>query len=123
MSTIIIYITAAHRREARYLGNTLLRERLVACINVVGPISSSYWWKGKIESSREILLLAKTRARLGAAVIRRVKALHSYTVPCVVTIPVRTGNPDFLHWIEQETAPHHRRALSPGRGRRAGRSG
>ena len=122
MSAIIIYITAANRREAQQLADTLLRERLVACVNVVGPISSSYWWQGKIESSREILLLAKTRANLGAAVIRRVKALHSYSVPCVVAIPVRTGNPDFLRWIEQETAPRHRRAFSSGRGRQAGRS-
>lgn len=123
MSAIVVYITAANRAEAHRLGKTLLAERLVACVNVVGPISSHYWWQGKIESAREMLVLAKTRAGLAAAVIQRVRTLHSYAVPCVVTLPIHKGNPDFLRWIEAETAVRHRRVPSSGRVRRAGRSG
>ncbi len=118
MKFVLLYITTAHRAEARRLGQTLLRERLVACVNLLGPVESHYWWQGQLENSREWLLLAKTRATLAAAVIKRVKALHSYTTPCVVTLPLAKGNPAFLTWLAAETRPPVSRAA-----RRAVRSG
>ena len=122
MNHVLVYITAADRREARRLGTALLRERLVACINLVGPIESYYWWQGKVETAREWLLLAKTRASLTAQVIARVKVLHSYQTPCVVTLPLTAGNPAFLKWIGQETRPP-RRKINHGSARRAVRTG
>jgi periplasmic divalent cation tolerance protein len=122
MNYVLIYITAANRPAARRLGAALLRERLIACSNLVGPIEAHYWWQGKMESAHEWLLLAKTRASLAAQVIARVKALHSYQTPCVVALPLTAGNPAFLKWIGQETRPPLRK-LSPGRARRAGRTG
>lgn len=100
---VLVYVTASDQAEARHIGQALLRERLVACINLLGPVESHYWWKGKLETGHEWLLLAKTRATLGTAVIKRVKTLHSYTTPCVVALPLQKGNQDFLKWIAAET--------------------
>jgi periplasmic divalent cation tolerance protein len=118
MNFVLVYITASSRAEARKLGQTLLRERLVACINLLGPVESHYWWQGKLESAGEWLLLAKTRGALAKAVLKRVKALHSYQTPCVVMLPLKEGNPGFLKWLAAETQPPVSRGV-----RRAGRSG
>jgi len=103
MNFLLVYIMASNRSEANRIGRVLLRERLVACVNIVGPISSMYWWRGRLTKSREVLVLAKTRATLAQRVIRKVQALHSYDVPCVITLPIRRGNPHFLRWLGVET--------------------
>ena len=103
MKFVLLYLTAANQTEARRLAKVLLQERLVACVNIVGPILSRYWWQGKLTTSREVLVLAKTRAALAQSVIRKVQTLHSYDVPCVVALPIIEGNPAFLRWIGTET--------------------
>lgn len=105
MTARFLYVTAANADEAKTIGEALVRERLVACANILAPIASIYWWQGKIQHDSEAVLVAKTRADLVERVIARVKALHSYTVPCVVSLAIEQGNPDFLHWIAAETAP------------------
>jgi periplasmic divalent cation tolerance protein len=103
MKTVLLYITASNPKEAKKIGKTLVRERLAACANIIAPISSVYWWKGKLEQGDEVLLIAKTKQRLAHKAIRRVKALHSYECPCIVALPVVAGNPAFLQWISDET--------------------
>jgi periplasmic divalent cation tolerance protein len=105
MTARFLYVTAANADEAKTIGVALVQERLVACANILGPIASIYWWQGKIQHDSEAVLVAKTRADLVERVIARVKALHSYTVPCVVSLAIEQGNPDFLRWIAAETAP------------------
>jgi periplasmic divalent cation tolerance protein len=97
-----IYITAKDEEEARKIGRTLVEERLVACINFF-PIQSIYWWKSKVEEAGEIAIIAKTRADLVDRLIPRVKELHSYEVPCVVSWIIEKGNPDYLEWIKGAT--------------------
>jgi len=104
MATRFLYVTASNADEAKKIGETLVQERLVACANILGPIASIYWWQGQVQRETEAVLIAKTRAELVERVIARVKALHSYTVPCVVSLPIEQGNPDFLAWIATETA-------------------
>ncbi len=105
MTTRFLYVTAANADEANRIGEALVTERLVACANILGPIASIYWWQGKVQRDSEVALIAKTRADLVDRVIARVKAMHSYTVPCVVSLAIEQGNPDFLSWIAAETAP------------------
>jgi periplasmic divalent cation tolerance protein len=105
MATRFIYVTAANPEQAKTIGEALVSERLAACANILAPMASIYRWQGKIQHDTEAVLIAKTRAELVERVIARVKALHSYTVPCVVSLPIEQGNPDFLGWIEAETAP------------------
>jgi len=103
MKFVSLYVTAASAREARKLAADLVENRLAACVNILGPVRSIYRWKGKVETGREVVLLAKTRATLADRAIRRIKVLHSYEVPCVVALPILKGHPAFLKWIADET--------------------
>ncbi len=64
---------------------------------------SIYRWKGKVEQAREVLLVIKSRRALAARLIDRVRTLHSYDVPEVVTVPILSGNPAYLRWVRQST--------------------
>ena len=97
-----IYITTEDENEARRIGRTLVEEKLAACVNI-HPIQSIYRWEGEIHEEGEIALLVKTTAELADEVIRRVKELHSYEVPCIVSLPIENGYPDYLKWIEEST--------------------
>ena len=103
MTFDFIYVTAASPEQAHEIGRKLVEERLAACVNIFEAMRSYYWWQGRIEQANEAVLIAKTRSRLVPAVIKRVKALHSYSCPCVVALRVGKGNPDFLEWIAAET--------------------
>lgn len=102
MAACSLYLTAANQAEAEKISRTLVEERLAACANVLGPIRSFYWWQGKVQDDAEVAFLLKTRTDLIDCVVARVKQLHSYTVPCVVTWPIEAGNPDYLAWVEKE---------------------
>lgn len=99
----LIYITAPNHEEALKLAQTLVGERLAACANVQGPITSVYWWDGTLNQDAEVALVLKTRSDLVEALTARVRALHSYDCPCVVALPITGGNPAFLQWIVAET--------------------
>ncbi len=104
---LAVYITTKNKNEARKIAKILLKERLVACTNIVPNIESLFWWKGKIANSKEALLLCKTRRGLEDKIIKTVKKHHSYSVPCINFLPVEKGNPDFLRWIDKETRNKH----------------
>lgn len=97
-----IYITTKDEDEAKKIGKTLVEERLAACVNI-HPIKSIYRWGGKIQEEAEIAMLVKTKAGLVDEVIERVKELHSYEVPCIVSVQIAKGSPDYLEWIEEST--------------------
>jgi periplasmic divalent cation tolerance protein len=99
----LLYITTSKVEEARRIGNALVEARLVACANIVQGLESIYWWEEKVVQDREVLLIVKTRAELVDATIEQVKALHSYTCPCVVALPITAGNAAYLSWLEAET--------------------
>ena len=101
---VILYVTCANAEQAATIGRTLVTERLAACANVLGQTRSFYWWEGQVQEDREAALILKTRAEQVDAATARIKALHSYTVPCVVAVPIAGGNPDFLAWIARETS-------------------
>lgn len=103
MSATLVYVTASSKDEALMIARTVVEERLAACANVFQPITSVYWWQGKMQEEGETSFILKTRADLVDALTQRVKALHSYTCPCVVALPIAAGNPGFLAWIDTET--------------------
>ena len=102
MQCCSIYITTGDEDEARRIGRVLVEERLAACVNIL-PIKSIYRWEENIEEENEVAMFVKTRAELADQVIERVKELHSYEVPCIVSLPIAKGNPDYLKWIEEST--------------------
>jgi periplasmic divalent cation tolerance protein len=103
MDMRLVYMTAASRDEARKIGRALVEERLAACANLIDGMESIYWWEGKLTEDREAVLIAKTQAERVPALIERVKQLHSYSVPCIVALPILAGNPAYLGWLAAET--------------------
>ena len=103
MKEAVTLVTCKDRAQARKIARALVAERLAACVNVVPGVGSIYVWEGKLEESKEVLLLIKSRAALSKKLAARVRALHSYQVPEVVTLPIAAGNPAYLRWIREAT--------------------
>ncbi len=99
----LVYITCSNFEEAKKIGKKLIEERLAACVNIVEKIFSIYWWQGKIEEANEALLIAKTNERNLESLMKRVKELHSYTVPAILAIKIEKGYEEFLKWLDKET--------------------
>ncbi len=96
----IVYITAGSMDEAKNIGRTLLEERFVACVNIF-PITSIFRWKDKIDEAEEFGMLVKTKTDKVRDIEMRVKQLHSYEVPCIVSFKMDKGSADYLNWIEE----------------------
>lgn len=103
MEPIFVYVTCKDREEALRVGKEVVLARLAACANVIDGMESIYWWEGKLEMGREAILIFKSRSALLADLTALVKQHHSYSVPCVVAIPIVGGNPDYLDWFSRET--------------------
>ncbi len=101
---VSVYMTASSDEEADRIASALVEERLAACVNILGDIRSVYRWDGAVRRDAEVALIAKTRAALFDALAARVRTLHSYDVPCIVSWPIEAGNPAYLSWIHDETA-------------------
>ena len=103
MTHRLIYVTASNFEEAKSIGQKLVEERLVACVNILPHMASIYRWQGKVEEAEEVVMIMKTTEQLVERTIVRVKQPHSYECPCVVAVPIVAGNPEFLTWICGET--------------------
>ena len=102
MTVHFIYMTAASKAEARNIGKALVESRLAACVNILDNMQSIYRWEEKIQEDSEVVLIAKTTETLVPRLIDKVKSLHSYDCPCIVSLPVIDGYPPFLDWIRDE---------------------
>jgi periplasmic divalent cation tolerance protein len=102
MTVNLIYITTKDKAEARKIGSELVESKLAACVNIIENMNSMYVWEGKIQDDKEAILIAKTTEARVPLLIEKVKTLHSYDCPCIVSIPVTGGNREFLDWIANE---------------------
>lgn len=100
----LLYVTCANHQEALRIARALVEEKLVACANILPQHTAVYSWEGEVRDEPEVAMLLKTRADRTATVSERIKSMHSYSVPCVVALPIQGGNPEFLLWIGQEVA-------------------
>ena len=98
----LLYVTTADKSEALKISRALVAERLIACANILDNMCSVYRWEGKIETSQECVLIAKTKTCHVAAATAIVKSLHSYDCPCVLSIPVETADLAFKKWLLSE---------------------
>jgi periplasmic divalent cation tolerance protein len=103
MDNISVYIVAANPAEATAIAEMLIRERLAACVNILGAIQSIYRWNGGIERGDEVAMIAKSRRRLFDVLAAKVRAMHSYDVPAIVAWPIIAGDAEYLGWIDAET--------------------
>jgi len=100
---IQVLITIDSEEKARELQRLLVEHRAAACVQVLGPIFSTYWWEEKIEDAQEWMCLAKTRAGQYHSLESLVKENHPYSVPEILALPIWTGNREYLAWIKAET--------------------
>ena len=98
----MIVLVTAPAADAKKLQETLVKEGLAACINLV-PVDSFYTWEGKQERAKELLLVMKTKIALFEELEKRVKELHPYEVPEVLAIPILKGSSGYLKWIDEVT--------------------
>ena len=103
MNVNLIYITAGSMEEARTIGNKLVSDRLAACVNIIDNVSSMYWWEGEIQDDKEVILIAKTKESLVPELVEKARSMHSYSCPCIVSLPILDGNRAFLDWVVEET--------------------
>jgi len=99
MGCVQVQTTASSEDEADRLATALLEARLAACVQVVGPVRSRYWWQGSLQSATEWLCLAKTTQDRVYEVTAVLQASHSYDTPEVIVVPIVGGGEDYLQWI------------------------
>jgi periplasmic divalent cation tolerance protein len=103
MDEIVVFITASNEDAAAKISRALVESRLAGCVNIIRNIRSIYSWQGKIEDEPEVLMIAKTRKPLLDALMKKVKELHSYTVPEIIALPIIGGSEDYLKWLREVT--------------------
>ena len=104
MEYTLVMVTASSREEAEKIATTLLERKLIACANILGPVSSRFWWQGKIDSAEEYMIFMKTKRELFDQVADNVKQLHSYEVPEIIALPIVEGAKPYLEWINSSLA-------------------
>ncbi|MCX8031186.1 MAG: divalent-cation tolerance protein CutA [Thermodesulfovibrionales bacterium] len=103
MEAIVVYITVPNEKEAVAIAKTLVSEKLAGCVNIIKDIRSIYHWQGKIEDDPECLLILKTRKGLFDILKKRVKEIHTYSVPEIIALPIIMGSEDYLNWLQEVT--------------------
>jgi periplasmic divalent cation tolerance protein len=99
-----LYVTVPNRALAESIGHALIEEKLAACINILGEITSIYRWEGKINEGTEVAMLVKTTTENAIQTTQRITSLHPYECPAILVLPVNGGFMPFLNWIAQETS-------------------
>lgn len=99
-----VVVAVDTEENASRIAEALVDERLAACVQVGGPVTSRYRWDGRVETAREFLLVAKTREDALPALTERVHALHPYELPEITAVPITGGLAGYLDWIRTETA-------------------
>ncbi|RYY23074.1 MAG: divalent-cation tolerance protein CutA [Sphingomonadales bacterium] len=100
--TTLVYVTFPNKAEAERVAETLLAERLAACVNILAPCTSLYRWEGRVEHAEEVPALFKTRTMAARHLIARIAELHSYDLPVIESWPV-TPTDAAAAWIARET--------------------
>ncbi|HYW35560.1 MAG TPA: divalent-cation tolerance protein CutA [Balneolaceae bacterium] len=100
-----VYITTKDKKEARKIGKTLVEERLTACVNIIDNMESIYRWNGEVQEANECILIAKTPYHNVNELTERVKEMHSYDCPCIISLQLseQEGNEAYQQWLIRET--------------------
>ena len=98
-SFVVIMVTCGSKRESRDIVNSLLKKRSVACANIISGVSSKFWWRGKINSAREFLIVLKADRKNFRNIERTIKRIHSYVLPEIIALPIVNAGKDYLRWL------------------------
>lgn len=100
---VLMIVTAASIKEAEQIGQALVEKKLIACCNIISPVSSIFHWKGEICHEQEVMMLLKTVRENISTLVREIKKLHSYETPEIIALPIIAGAADYLDWVKTET--------------------
>ena len=96
----LVLCSVPNRETAVHIDETLVSERLAACVNIIPGVVSVYRWKEAIEKDGELLLLIKTSRDNYEPLEQQIQALHPYELPEIIAVPIQTGQKDYIKWIE-----------------------
>jgi periplasmic divalent cation tolerance protein len=100
---LIVYTTAGSAEEAESIARAGLEPGLAACAQIEGPLTSLYWWKGKLQRETEWRCVFKTRAALYPRLEGAIRAAHPYETPEIIALPITAGSAGYLAWMQDET--------------------
>jgi len=104
---IQIFTTAENKDNAGMIAAEVVKKRLAACAQVVGPVTSTYWWEGRIEEAEEWFCIMKSRKDLYDELEKAIQEIHSYEVPEIVAVPIVAGSQSYLQWLDKEVDMNH----------------
>ena len=99
---IQVITTTETKEDAQKIARTVVEKRLAGCVQIIGPITSTYWWKNNIEMAEEWLCLIKSRKDLYQELEKAIREVHPYEVPEILAVPVVAGSRNYLQWLEAE---------------------
>lgn len=97
---LLFYVTCPDTDTAKKISLTLLQEGLIACANILPGMESLYWWEGKIDSAKEVVLILKSTSVQSSRIIARVESLHPYNTPCILTLPIEKSSEAYVRWLK-----------------------
>ena len=99
---IQVMTTVENRSDAEKIAKYLVEERIAACVQILGPVQSFFYWQGKLDRADEYLCLIKSRDDLFPELEAAIKSLHPYEVPEIISLPISKGSSDYLSWMAAE---------------------
>lgn len=99
---IQVLTTTGKREDAEKIAKALIEKRLAGCTQIVGPITSTYWWKGNVETAEEWLCFIKSKKALYQELEKVIKEIHPYEIPEIIAMSISAGNKDYLEWLNNE---------------------
>ena len=103
LEPIVVFVTCGSEEEALNISRALVEEQLAACVNLISPVRSIYRWEGKIWDEKEWLLIIKAQRKRFDELEKKVKSLHSYSVPEIIALPIIAGSSSYLDWLAEMT--------------------
>jgi periplasmic divalent cation tolerance protein len=94
-----VFTTAQKKEDAEAIAKTLVEKRLAGCVQLVGPITSTYWWNGAIETAEEWLCVIKSERSVYPELEETIRKIHTYEIPEITAISITTGSKDYLRWL------------------------
>lgn len=99
---IQVFTSIGKKKDAEKIASILVEGRLAACVQILGPAISTFWWNGSIEIEKEWLCLIKSDKRLYSKLEKTIRKMHSYETPEIIATPIIEGSKDYLQWLGNE---------------------
>jgi periplasmic divalent cation tolerance protein len=106
---IQVITTTETKADAQAIARAVVEKRLAGCVQIIGPITSTYWWQGEIETAEEWLCVIKSRRDLYERLEEAIREMHPYDVPEILAVPVIAGSQDYLRWLDSELGEFQRK--------------